>query len=62
MRGAVWPGPIFFPDFFTKRTQIWWQQWITNFRVINATFDGLWIDMNEPGFDRFLFFFSRLKS
>ncbi|CAF1350959.1 unnamed protein product [Rotaria sp. Silwood1] len=48
IRGTVWPGPVFFPDFFTKRTQDWWERWITNFRATNLTFDGLWIDMNEP--------------
>ncbi|CAF3691355.1 unnamed protein product [Adineta steineri] len=48
MRGAVWPGPVFFPDYFTERTQNWWKRWITNFRSTNLTFDGLWIDMNEP--------------
>ena len=36
-------------DFFTKRTQNWWRRWIRDFRRINLTFDGLWIDMNEPG-------------
>ena len=54
MRGAVWPGPVFFPDFFTKRTHRWWERWITNFRAVNVTFDGLWIDMNEPGLNAFL--------
>ncbi|UJR29922.1 hypothetical protein I4U23_017469 [Adineta vaga] len=48
MKGAVWPGPVYFPDYFTKRAQTWWQRWITNFRSTNLTFDGLWIDMNEP--------------
>lgn len=36
-------------DFFAKRTQNWWERWIKNFRAINLTFDGLWLDMNEPG-------------
>jgi alpha-glucosidase (family GH31 glycosyl hydrolase) len=48
MRGAVWPGPVFFPDFFTQRTQKWWSRWIHDFYKVNLTFDGLWIDMNEP--------------
>ena len=48
MRGAVWPGPVFFPDFFTRRTQQWWSRWIHDFYKVNVTFDGLWIDMNEP--------------
>jgi alpha-glucosidase (family GH31 glycosyl hydrolase) len=60
MRGSVWPGPVFFPDFFMKKTKIWWERWISNFHAINLTFDGLWIDMNEPGFEFFLFKFSFL--
>ncbi|CAF1225575.1 unnamed protein product [Adineta ricciae] len=48
MRGAVWPGPVLFPDYFTNRTQRWWEKWITEFRSSSLSFDGLWIDMNEP--------------
>ncbi|CAF2718675.1 unnamed protein product [Rotaria sp. Silwood2] len=44
MKGACWPGDVFFPD----RTQAWWSRWIKNFRQVNLTFDGLWLDMNEP--------------
>jgi alpha-glucosidase (family GH31 glycosyl hydrolase) len=36
-------------DFFTKRTQDWWAKWIKDFRNNHLSFDGLWIDMNEPG-------------
>jgi alpha-glucosidase (family GH31 glycosyl hydrolase) len=36
-------------DFFTKRAQDWWTKWIKDFRRFNVSFDGLWIDMNEPG-------------
>ncbi|CAF4383862.1 unnamed protein product, partial [Adineta steineri] len=48
MKGACWPGEVFFPDFLTNRTQAWWIRWIKNFQRANLTFDGLWIDMNEP--------------
>ncbi|CAF4731027.1 unnamed protein product [Rotaria socialis] len=48
MKGSCWPGDVFFPDFFTNRTQNWWSRWIKDFRRVNLTFDGLWIDMNEP--------------
>ncbi len=43
-------------DFFTKRAQDWWTKWIKDFRRFNVSFDGLWIDMNEPG-NLYSFFF-----
>ncbi|RDD41927.1 Maltase-glucoamylase, intestinal [Trichoplax sp. H2] len=46
--GKVWPrGNATFPDYTNPNTTIWWQELIVNFRK-NITFDGLWIDMNEP--------------
>ncbi|KAK1899567.1 Maltase-glucoamylase intestinal [Dissostichus eleginoides] len=36
-----------FPDFFRNTTAAWWLQEIKDFYG-NMTFDGLWIDMNEP--------------
>ncbi|XP_059187897.1 sucrase-isomaltase, intestinal isoform X2 [Centropristis striata] len=36
-----------FPDFFRNSTAEWWRQEIQDFYT-NTTFDGLWIDMNEP--------------
>ncbi|CAF0867380.1 unnamed protein product [Adineta ricciae] len=48
MKGACWPGEVFFPDFFTQRAQTWWGKWIKDFHRVNVSFDGLWIDMNEP--------------
>uniref|UniRef100_A0A8C5HXG7 alpha-glucosidase n=1 Tax=Gouania willdenowi TaxID=441366 RepID=A0A8C5HXG7_GOUWI len=36
-----------FPDFFRERTAAWWLKEIKDFYE-NTTFDGLWIDMNEP--------------
>jgi len=40
---------LFNIDFFTTRAQNWWSKWIQDFRRVNVSFDGLWIDMNEPG-------------
>ncbi|CAF4513313.1 unnamed protein product [Rotaria socialis] len=48
MKGACWPGEVFFPDYFTARTQQWWSRLIRDFRRDMVSFDGLWIDMNEP--------------
>ncbi|CAF3879344.1 unnamed protein product [Rotaria magnacalcarata] len=48
VKGSCWPGDVFFPDFFLNRTYIWWSRWISDFRRVNVSFDGLWIDMNEP--------------
>jgi alpha-glucosidase (family GH31 glycosyl hydrolase) len=38
-----------FKDFLKNGAQKWWKQLITNFDQVNLSFDGLWIDMNEPG-------------
>lgn len=38
---------VAFPDFFSKKTQVWWKNEIEKFHKI-IDFDGLWIDMNEP--------------
>lgn len=41
-------GKAVFPDFFLERTKIWWKnEIIMHHKTI--PFDGLWIDMNEPG-------------
>ncbi|UJR12095.1 hypothetical protein I4U23_016273 [Adineta vaga] len=48
MKGACWPGEVFYPDFFRNRTHSWWAKMITDFHRVNLTFDGIWIDMNEP--------------
>ncbi|XP_027028042.2 sucrase-isomaltase, intestinal [Tachysurus fulvidraco] len=37
-----------FPDFFRNSTADWWLKEIMDFYNANITFDGLWIDMNEP--------------
>ena len=36
-------------DFFTKRAQDWWLKFVKDFHDNQLAFDGLWIDMNEPG-------------
>ncbi|CAF1510774.1 unnamed protein product [Rotaria sp. Silwood1] len=48
VKGSCWPGDVFFPDYFLNRTYVWWSRMITDFRRVNVSFDGLWIDMNEP--------------
>ncbi|XP_061182189.1 maltase-glucoamylase-like [Saccostrea echinata] len=46
--GYVWPeGKVIFPDFFKNETQRVWEELVKNHHN-NLTFDGLWIDMNEP--------------
>jgi lysosomal alpha-glucosidase len=47
MIGVVWPGEVAFPDFTNPDTQIYWDKFVSQFHS-NVSFDGLWIDMNEP--------------
>jgi alpha-glucosidase/alpha-D-xyloside xylohydrolase len=42
----VWPGPVFFPDFWHPNATSWWTREVTEF-YNKVPFDGLWIDMNE---------------
>ncbi|ELU15628.1 hypothetical protein CAPTEDRAFT_167453 [Capitella teleta] len=45
--GKVWPGTVTFPDFYHPNATKWWtkqaQDWHTK-----VSYDGIWIDMNEP--------------
>ena len=43
----VWPGNTTFPDFTHPAIGTYWSQQLASFRE-NISFDGLWIDMNEP--------------
>ena len=45
--GSVWPGPTVFPDFFAANGSAYWTTLLKEFHSV-LSFDGLWIDMNEP--------------
>nr|KAG5709612.1 hypothetical protein BaRGS_001662 [Batillaria attramentaria] len=48
MLGFVWPrGKVVFPDYFKNATEHVWKTLIVQHHQ-NLSFDGLWIDMNEP--------------
>ncbi|KAF1933287.1 glycoside hydrolase family 31 protein [Didymella exigua CBS 183.55] len=49
-RGAVWPGPTVFPDWFHPNTQNYWNSQFEQFfdPATGIDIDGLWNDMNEP--------------
>ncbi|ONK65726.1 uncharacterized protein A4U43_C06F300 [Asparagus officinalis] len=44
--GKVWPGDVYFPDFFHPNASDYWKEEINIFQKILPV-DGLWIDMNE---------------
>ena len=45
--GAVWPGTTVFPDFTNPNSTIWWTNSASKYHDL-VSFDGIWIDMNEP--------------
>ncbi|EIW75838.1 glycoside hydrolase family 31 protein [Coniophora puteana RWD-64-598 SS2] len=46
--GQVWPGYSGFADWLAPNTQQWWTQALQNWSDGGVTFDGIWLDMNEP--------------
>jgi alpha-glucosidase (family GH31 glycosyl hydrolase) len=44
--GIVWPGVVYFPDWFAQNTTSYWVNQLTTFYKA-VPYDGLWIDMNE---------------
>ncbi|XP_070840184.1 lysosomal alpha-glucosidase isoform X1 [Chaetodon trifascialis] len=45
--GRVWPGLTAYPDFSDDATHEWWYDNLQRLHE-KVSFDGLWIDMNEP--------------
>jgi len=44
--GSVWPGRVYFPDFFHPKCEKWWGDMLdVTYKTI--PFDGIWLDMNE---------------
>ena len=43
----IWPGYSVFPDLFTVQGQNIWIEGIYDYYILTS-YDGLWIDMNEP--------------
>lgn len=44
--GAVWPGPVHFPDFFQKEAREWFGRRYQT--LVDQGIEGFWNDMNEP--------------
>ena len=46
LRGPVWPGDCYFPDFTHPRVRTWWGELYRS--LVEIGVDGFWNDMNEP--------------
>jgi len=46
MLAKVWPGAVFFPDFFHPNADDYWKDMLEDLYKI-VPFSGIWIDMNE---------------
>jgi len=46
MLAKVWPGAVFFPDFFHPNAKDYWNDMLEDLYKI-VPFSGIWIDMNE---------------
>jgi alpha-glucosidase (family GH31 glycosyl hydrolase) len=42
----VWPGMVYYPDWFHPATQPWWTRAVKRM-YSQVPLDGLWVDMNE---------------
>lgn len=47
MKGKVWPGECYFPDFTKKKVRDWWSDLYKEL-IENIGVKGVWNDMNEP--------------
>ncbi|AUC14132.1 glycosyl hydrolase [Tenacibaculum sp. SZ-18] len=47
MRGKVWPGECFFPDFTNPKVRNWWSGLFKEI-IDEIGIKGIWNDMNEP--------------
>ena len=47
MRGKVWPGECFFPDFTNPKVREWWSELFKEI-IAEIGVKGVWNDMNEP--------------
>lgn len=47
MRGKVWPGECFFPDFTNPKVRTWWSGLFKEI-IDEIGIKGIWNDMNEP--------------
>jgi alpha-glucosidase (family GH31 glycosyl hydrolase) len=43
---SVWPGAVYFPDFFHPNTDDWWGSGLGKLKS-QVDFKGIWLDMNE---------------
>ncbi len=46
LKGPVWPGDCYFPDFTAHRVREWWGELYRSLTDLGV--DGFWNDMNEP--------------
>jgi alpha-glucosidase len=47
VKGKVWPGECFFPDFTRAEVRDWWENLFRDL-IRKVDVDGVWNDMNEP--------------
>lgn len=47
LRGAVWPGPSYYPDFFHPNISLYWSAMLAHLHR-HSNFSGIWADMNDP--------------